>query len=770
MIETAKPIQQCWQSYAYQQAKPKPNIPRYKIMLKDIKPRLYQETILGTCVDKNCLVVLPTGMGKTVIALMLASQRLSCFPNSKVLFLAPTRPLVEQHLATFKKHFDIAEEELAVFTGHVKPDKRAELWKKAKVVFSTPQGMENDVITNRVDMRDVSLMIFDEAHRATGDYAYTFISKQYNRKAKYPRVLALTASPGSEVEKINEVCENLYIEDVELRTDEDPDVKPYIQQTDIRWVKVDFPEQFKKVQHHLKECYNSKINEVKKLGYINSSQAGGGKTQLLKLQGFLHSEISKGDKSFEIMRSVSLLAEAMKAEHALELLETQGIAPLINYFQKIYSEAETSKVKAVKNLASDLNFKSAHIFAKKLVKEGVEHPKVAKLKDLVEKEATRKKDVKIIIFNQFRESAKKIEQTLNGLSDVEARMFFGQAKKNGTGLSQKEQKQMLEQFKQGEFNCLVATSVAEEGIDIPAVDLVMFYEPIPSGIRTIQRRGRTGRQESGRVIVLMTKGTRDEGYKWSAHHKEKRMHREMEKLRSRFHRFTNRKDEALEKFLAPEIELQVFADYREKASGVIKELIDMGASINMRTLDVGDYMLSPRVGIEYKKVPDFVDSIIDGRLLEQIKNLKNSFDRPMIIIEGAEDIYGLRKIAPNAIRGMLATIMISYGIPVIQTKTPKETASLMAVVAKREQDPDFRDYNPHGSKKPLTTKELQEYIVSALPGVGPTLAKPLLKEFSSIKKIVNASEEELRKVDRIGEKKAKEIQKLLTEEYDTDSR
>jgi ERCC4-related helicase len=121
MTGATKAIQACWQGCGYEAQKaeierPKPsNMPRYKMLLKNITPRLYQETILSTCVDKNCLVVLPTGMGKTVIALMLASQRLKCFPNSKILFLAPTRPLVDQHLQTFKNHFDIDEEELAVF-------------------------------------------------------------------------------------------------------------------------------------------------------------------------------------------------------------------------------------------------------------------------------------------------------------------------------------------------------------------------------------------------------------------------------------------------------------------------------------------------------------------------------------------------------------------------------------------------------------------------------------------------------------------------------
>lgn len=765
MIEATTRTLSDWQECLQRNAA-RAEMPRYKMLIKNITPRLYQETIIATCVDKNCLVVLPTGMGKTLIALMLASQRMKCFPNSKVLFLAPTRPLVEQHLQTFQKHFDIEEEKLAVFTGYVKPEKRAELWKQASIIFSTPQGLENDIITNRISLEEISLLVFDEAHRATGDYAYNFVAKQYNRKARYPRILALTASPGSDMEKINEVCKNLYIEDVELRTDNDPDVKPYIQKTDISWLKVDFPDEFKKVQKYLKECYNSKLREVKKLGYIDSSRLHNGKTQILKLQGYLHSEIAKGDKSFEIMKSVSLLAEAMKAEHALELLETQGLSPLMNYFDKIYSESATSKVKAVKNLASDLNFKSAFILTKRLALQEIDHPKLVALQKLVAREVQAKKDVKIIVFNQFRESAKRIIDVLNSLPDVEARLFVGQMKKLGTGMSQKEQKQMLKEFKAGKFNTLVATSVAEEGIDIPYVDLVVFYEPIPSGIRTIQRRGRTGRQEKGRVVVLMTMGTRDEGYKWSAYHKEKRMYRELENLRSKFSGLDKRQGTNLDRFIAPDVELKVFADFREKASGIIKELVDMGVSISLRSMEVGDYQLSTRVGIEYKKVPDFVDSIVDGRLLDQIKDLKQNFERPIIIVEGDEDIYSQRKVHPNAIRGMFATITVSYGIPVLQTKTSKETAALMAVIAKREQDPEFGEFNPHGSRKPMSIKEQQEYIVSSLPGIGPTLAKPLLKKFGTIREFMNANVSELKDVDKIGEKKANEIQRVLTEKYD----
>jgi Fanconi anemia group M protein len=739
--------------------------PIQKMRLKNITPRLYQETILATCVQKNCLVVLPTGMGKTMIALMLAIQRIKSFPNSKVLFLAPTKPLVEQHIATFRQNMEYDPTQMAVFTGNVKPEKRAEMWKGSKLIFSTPQGLENDLITNRVDLSEVSLLIFDEAHRATGDYAYSFIAKQYDRIARYPRILALTASPGSELEKINEVCKNLHIEGVELRTDEDPDVKPYVQEMNVRWAKVDFPPQFEAIRKYLKDCYNSKLNDVKTYGYVDASRINNGKTELLKIQGLLHSEISKGDKSFEIMKSVSLLAEAMKAEHAIELIETQGIVPLASYFDRMYEEARTTHVKAVQNLVNDANFKSAYVLTKRLLESGFDHPKVAELRRIVTEETTRDPNVKIIIFNQFRDNAKKVDEMLNSVSGVTARMFVGQAKKNGTGLSQKEQKQTLDEFREGKFNCLVATSVAEEGIDIPRVDLVVFYEPVPSGIRTIQRRGRTGRQEKGRVIVLMTKGTREEAYRWSAVNKEKRMFRELDGLKTRFLGFEKRQESNLQRFIAPEMQLKAFADQREKASGIIKELIDLGVSVSLQTLSVGDYVLSDRVGIEYKKVPDFVDSIVDGRLLEQIKDLRNSFERPIVIIEGEEDIYSQRKIHPNAIRGMLATITVSYGIPVLYTKTQQETAALMAVIAKREQEMDTKEFNPHGSKKPMTLREQQEYIVSALPGVGPTLAKPLLEKFGSVKGVVNASNDELKSIERIGEKKASEIQKVLGDEY-----
>ncbi len=147
-------------------------------MIKNFTPRLYQESIFASCSAKNTLVVLPTGMGKTNVFLMLAAHRLKLYPNSKILFIGPTRPLIDQYYNVFREHFDLDEKEYAIFTGMVKPEKRAELWQKAKVIFSTPQGLENDIVSRRINLEEVSLLGVDEAHRAVGDYAYVFVAKQ----------------------------------------------------------------------------------------------------------------------------------------------------------------------------------------------------------------------------------------------------------------------------------------------------------------------------------------------------------------------------------------------------------------------------------------------------------------------------------------------------------------------------------------------------------------------------------------------------------------
>lgn len=725
-------------------------------MLRDFVPRLYQQTILGTTANYHTLAVLPTGLGKTALAFLLAAQRLSLYPDSKILLLAPTKPLCEQHLATFQKHLDLAEEKIVLFTGNVRPEKRALMWKEAQIVISTSQGLENDIINKRVKLEEVSLLVFDECHHAIGNYAYVWIAQQYEKNCSFPRILALTASPGSDLEKIKEICANLKIEKVEVRTEEDPDVQPYVQKIVQNWVKVDFPPELKKIQQVLSDCRKAKLVQVQNYGYCRYLEST--KTELLQLQKELQAKISSGLRNFEVLKSISLVAEVLKIEHALELLETQGVIPLHTYLKKLQAESLSSKVKAVKNLVNDPLFKQAWYLTGELVLKEIQHPKILKLKEIVAEELKQNSQVKIIIFTQFRDSAEEIVKNIGG------QIFVGQTKKNGLGFSQKQQKEILDQFRVGEFNFLTSTSVGEEGLDLPKVDRVIFYEPIPSAIRSIQRRGRTGRLEKGEVTVLYTAGTRDEGYRWSAHHKEKKMHLNLELMKKEFSFSKPKPELTLPQFIPSEQSVVILADHREKGNRIVKELIELGVSVKTTQLQSADYLISGKVGVELKTVPDFVSSLIDGRLLGQMRELRNNFAKAVLLIEGEEDLYAVRKVQANAIRGMLASIALDFKIPVLYTKNPSDTAALLAVMAKREQD-TARDFSYH-EKKQHSLREQQEFIVSSFPQVGVSLARNLLAHFGSIKNMVNASSEELVSVEGIGKKTAEKLTKLWAEKYE----
>ncbi|MBU4456534.1 MAG: hypothetical protein KKA65_03455, partial [Nanoarchaeota archaeon] len=508
-----------------------------------------------------------------------------------------------------------------------------------------------------------------------------------------------------------------------------------------------------------------KIKNLQTLGYLTGKNGTISRTDLLGIQGDLHRRIASGEKDFSMWKAISVTAEAIKVQHAVGLLETQGISSLDKYFNKLFEEAEKTKTKATKNLVRDLNFKSAFIKTQHLNREDIEHPKIEKLKEIIKDELKINKKLKLIIFNNYRDSASKLVDEVNQLENMKAKLFVGQMKKGNTGLKQKDQIAMLNDFRQGNFNCLVSSSVGEEGLDIPAVDLVIFYEPVPSAIRKIQRVGRTGRLEKGKVKILVTKNTIDEAYRWSAHHKEKKMYSALFELKNKLH-LKNEMQPTLSKF-NQESNIKIFADTREYHSGIVKEMVDRGIDVKVQRLPMADFILSNSVGVERKLVQDFVASLIDKRLLQQLKDLKNNFKKPLLIIEGMDDIYSIRKVHPNAIRGMLATIAISYQIPILYTKDALDTTELLLAIAKREQKDNTKEFGVRQERKPLTTKEQQEFIIESLPYIGPQLAKSLLNKFGSVKDIINAEIEHLKQVDKVGAKKAEEIKRIVEEKYPT---
>ena len=487
-----------------------------------VEERAYQVNIARACLERSTLVVLPTGMGKTVVAAMVIAEVLRR-KGGKVLFLAPTKPLVEQHAASLRKVLVV--DRIALFTGEAtSPEERELLWRENKIVVSTPQVIRNDVRAERISLDEVSLVVFDEAHRAVGDYAYVDVAATY-KEVPGRLVLGMTASPGSSAEKILEVCGNLGITAVEIRTEYDPDVVPYLHGLEVQRIPVEAPDVSKEIRALLQVVLEEQVERLKKIGFL----AGKPKVSLKDLLAAgdeARKRLDSGVRDGRLYGAMTAQAIAMKANHAMELAETQGLGSLRSYFDKM--EAET-KSKA------DVQFlKHAKVQqAIKLARESdVEHPKLAKTGWVVREQFMKKPDSKVIVFAHYRETADRVTQELARIPGLRPVRFVGQASHgNDIGLSQKEQVEILEKFKAGEVNVIVATSIGEEGLDIPQVDLVVFYEPVPSEIRTIQRRGRTGRSAAGRVVMLVTTDTRDEAYFYSARRKERKMHQELDRLR-----------------------------------------------------------------------------------------------------------------------------------------------------------------------------------------------------------------------------------------------
>jgi Fanconi anemia group M protein len=495
---------------------------------KSIEKRQYQVNIAQTCLENSTLIVLPTGMGKTIIALLAIAQRLQKH-GGKILFLAPTKPLAVQHNSFLQDFLNIPS--TTVFTGEVAPPKRKNLWKENRVIVSTPQVIQNDLIAGRMDLKDVSLIIFDEAHKSVGHYAYVYIAEQYKDQAEAPLIIGMTASPGYDSKKILDICETLGIESVEIRSEFDSDVMPYVYDIDLKWIKVDIPPKVRHITELLRGLLSARLRTLRGFGLIRKGERISTK-EILEAQKRIQVRIAKagGRPPRSLFQAAIAQAAAMKINHAIELAETQGTAALVNYLLRLEAEAGSqSSSKAAKSLVKDPKFKKALAMASNLQ---FEHPKLAKSVEIVKNQLAQKSDARIIVFTHYRETSDLVVEALNSHSEIHAVRFIGQASKNGDkGLRQKEQVKLIEQFKKGIYNVLVATSVAEEGLDIPSTDLVVFYEPIPSEIRTIQRRGRTGRQRAGKVIILIARNTRDEAYFYTSRSKEKRMKMELQILR-----------------------------------------------------------------------------------------------------------------------------------------------------------------------------------------------------------------------------------------------
>ncbi len=787
-----------------------------------VERRGYQRQLAERAAGGHTLVCLPTGLGKTAVSLLVTAERLHEF-GGKALLLAPTKPLVAQHADDFRAWLSVPDDEVVVFTGEVRPEDRAELWERATVVVATPQVVENDLIGDRLSLSDVVHLTFDECHRATGDYAYTYIAERYHADADRPLVTGLSASPGGDAEAILEVCENLGIAEVEVMTEDDADVGEYAYGTTVDWRRVTLPDEILEIRDALNEVVRERLGQLQDLGVVDTTSPTISQTDLNKVRGRLQRLVDDGDSAG--YQGMSAHAEVMKLRRAVELVETQSVESLRRYFERQRNAARSSSAsKASQRFVSDPRVKRAMRLADEYDDL---HPKFRRARMLVAETLGIEGGERVIVFTESRDTAESLTEFLGG--HFETRRFVGQADAGDSpGMTQAVQQETLEAFRDGDFSVLVSTSVAEEGLDVPEVDLVLFYEPVPTAIRSIQRKGRTGRQTEGRVVVLLAEDTRDEAYFWISRNREEGMREELRALKGLQDEVERELrdgdgaapaggsaagagDSTARSGAAPndagsddreratrddgqaglsafagdgeageaeptvatargdEDEVEVVADQRELDSAIARDLSKRdGLRVRLATLAVGDYVLSDRVVVERKTVADFLSTLTGGdrSLFEQARDMASHYARPVVLVEGEGDLYAERNVHPNAVRGALASLAVDFGASVLRTRDAADTADLLAVVARREQERGGREARVHGEKSARTLAEQQEYVVSAIAEVGPVTARALLETLGSVEAVMTADAEALQEAPGVGEVTAERVREVAGGEYE----
>jgi ERCC4-related helicase len=493
--------------------------PRYVVhpMVRDgvIEDRDYQRRFVEKALEANTLAVLPTALGKTVIAELVAAELLHRHPGCRILFMAPTKPLALQHRESVLKHLKLREDDVAAVTGETAA--RASVWSNSRVRFvtATPQTVWNDYRNGLVRLEEFALLIFDECHRSRSRYAYTRLAEEYIRRCPYPLILALTASPGSEEDKVVEVVRNLWIEQVVWMSEDDEEVSKYIPGIRVGWVRVKLPAEYEMIRDEIKGMIESVIARLRESGLLRMPIEAVNRKVLVGLMNRIRAEIDSGVKGPNI-HYMTLLSAALSLYHAQELIESQHVYSLKHYLEEI----SRSELRSHKTIVSTPDFRNLVRIVSQCT---VDHSKVDALASTLEAHFAEKPGDRVLVFANIRATAEVLVDRLRDRG-YRAALFIGRAEgKHGPRMSQDEQIKTLRAFREGVYNVLVATSVGEEGLDIPECGLVVFYEPAVSGIRYIQRRGRTGRKLPGKAVILVADKTVDEYYFREGYRRAKRM-------------------------------------------------------------------------------------------------------------------------------------------------------------------------------------------------------------------------------------------------------
>ena len=640
--------------------------------------RHYQKNVVNQCKNKNSLVVLPTGLGKTIVGILQIANCLKKHKSlAKVIILAPTKPLVSQHRASIEKFVDIDKEKIVLLTGKTPPEKRIILFNKSKIIVSTPQVIKNDLMRGRYDLKSVGLIIFDEAHRTKGNYAYNFISTEYINNCRDPLILGLTASPGNDFERIQLLCDNLYIENIVFKTIDDHDVKDYIFDVDTFIERVDLPLNLLEISEIWNHLFRNFLKFFTEKNLINPYKRYYSKLDFLKISHDLTFSLKNEscqeldenlyfqspkiidivkEKKLNIQSIFSYCSSCISILHAKDLFETQDISLFKSFIEKLKYKAEQDILSA-KRIINSEHFKFINSTIEKLGQSNLSHPKINKLISIIREELEEFQNKKIIIFTQYRQMAELLKNKLNQefFSEITVEKFIGQTtKRDDCGFPQNKQIEILQEFREDKINILIATSVAEEGLDIPNVDAVIFYEPVPSEIRLIQRRGRTGRFASGRCYILLTESTVDIPFHIVANKKEHNMNsilNEPEQLelnkgieRKKINFSDNNKDYSEWAFIKNfkerrEREKELLAD--RSVEDIITEIDNFAKSSDYKNLkNYGVSFYSDLIRIDKEKLRKNISKL-------KGKKISKSSERKIYLNKNVKTLINIAKISRN---------------------------------------------------------------------------------------------------------------------------
>jgi len=837
-----------------------------------VEARAYQLDAAKECLSGSTLLVMPTGLGKTAVQWMAMAENLE--GKGKIVLVAPTTGLVAQQAKMAKTFIDIEEDKIITLTGQIRPNSREDMWKDAKIIMATPHVIRNDALSGRILLSEIDLLICDEAHHATGSNSMAQLGDLYLQASNNPKVLAASASPGVKSSNVLEVIKRLGIERLHVTKRDDDLVKPYVTEMSIDENRILLPDLLLSTILPLKVLLDEEVEFLRRSGFLIYT----GRVTAAALdeaQRRVSAAINRGDvRGFDAAKRISDLRRLIRL---IDLLETQGLQCAIMYLTRARNDKDR-KTKRFLSLPQVSTFYSDFKDHEEI------HPKPKIVQNMVAD--SLRTGGKVIIFTEYRDTVDNLLESLSG-ENIHPGRFVGQASKGSQlGMKQSEQIEQLERFRNGEINVLVATSVGEEGLDVPAADCVILYEPVPSAIRAIQRRGRTARKTDGNVRVLITQNTRDEYVQNASKNREITMYRTLNKLQSQsrlpkrlspisnvLNSFsvnsesaesfiekerdrlevikpekesvtkvqTNTKNEkyvpanrpqsqkSLSDFSSPKTNIdwwnpildgskknemknensaieatkgeidRIDSKRREKplividnreTNSTLPSLIKLnGHEVKFEQLKVGDIRISDRVLIERKTSRDFIDSIIDGRILRQSKKLFSSAERPLLIVESMET----DRIHPNAVMGAMAWITIDLGLPVLITKGIEETARFVSVVAKREakifelliSKSKQRQLNLEDSAIKAAISEInsmiqeeniqsplyqkwqnkvmnnREKLLANLPGIGPKAANNIMKKCGDIMGLCLMTLEEISSIDGVSSIQAIELYKFL---------